>query len=310
MRLSVFSTALICAVAGLLLSACAGGAPAWITEVERDHPMVGRIVDPATGSAVSSAEAARRVTRARYVFLGEKHDNPDHHVIQATLLQAMTDAGLRPAVVWEMIDEDQSPRLAQFLASNPKDGAQMGAAVGWERSGWPDWAIYRPIADAAIAAKLPMGAASPKRSVLRRPAPTPAFAMPANLLDGLKEELLQSHCGQLPGSALGPMATAQQRRDLAMADSMVSHATADGAVLIAGNGHARRDRGAPWWLTRLGVDPSSILSIGLLEVDPGRRTPEALAGLAAQFDLVYLTPRVDSEDPCTKFAEQLKRLRK
>lgn len=310
MRLSVLPTALICAVVGLLLSACAGVAPAWITEVERDHPMVGRIVDPATGGAVSSAEAAQRITRARYVFLGEKHDNPDHHVIQAALLQAMTDAGLRPAVVWEMIDEDQSPRLAQFLASNPKDGAQMGAAVGWERSGWPDWSIYRPIADAAIAAKLPMGAASPKRSVLRRPAPTPAFAMPANLLDGLKEELLQSHCGQLPGSALGPMATAQQRRDLAMADSMVSHATADGAVLIAGNGHARRDRGAPWWLTRLGVDPSSILSIGLLEVDPGRRAPEAMTGLAAQFDLVYLTPRVDSEDPCTKFAEQLKRLRK
>ena len=310
MRLSVLPSALVCALAGLLLSACAEVSPAWISEVERGHPLVGRIVDPATGGEVSSVEATQRIRRARYVLLGEKHDNPDHHMLQATLLQAVTDAGRRPAVVWEMIDEDQSPRLAQFLASNPKDGAQMGAALGWERSGWPDWAIYRPIADAAIAAKLPMGAASPKRSVLRRPAPAASFALPASLLDGLKDELLQSHCGQLPGSALGPMATAQQRRDLAMADSMISHATADGAVLIAGNGHARRDRGAPWWLTRLGVDPASILSVGLLEVDPNRRGVEAMTGLAAQFDLVYLTPRVDSEDPCTKFAEQLKRLRK
>lgn len=304
-----FST-LACVVAAFLLSACAETRPVWISAHERDHPLVGRIVDPASGAEISSAAAAERVRRARFLFLGEKHDNPDHHVIQAALLQTVTDAGRRPAVAWEMIDEDQSPRLGQFLASNPTDGALMGAALGWERTGWPDWALYRPIADAAIAARLPMAAASPRRSVLRRPAPAASFALPASLLDNLKDELLQSHCGQLPGTALGPMATAQQRRDLAMADSLLAHGTADGAVLIAGNGHARRDRGAPWWLTRLGVDPGAILSVGVLEVDPARRAARDLSGLAAQFDLIYLTPRVDSEDPCVKFAEQLKRLRK
>jgi len=309
MRFSLPSVVL-CAFAALFVSACAETQPGWIAEVERDHPMVGRIIDPATGGTITAGEAITRASRARYIFLGEKHDNPDHHLIQARLIQAVTDAGRRPAVVWEMIDEDQTPKLLQFLASNPSNGALMGSALGWERSGWPDWAIYRPIADAAIAARLPMAAASPRRAVLRRPAPAASFALPASLLDGLKDELLQSHCGQLPGTALGPMATAQQRRDLAMADSLMAHATADGAVLIAGNGHARRDRGAPWWLMRLGVAPTSILSVGVLEVDPVRRQPEAMASLAAQFDLIYLTPRTDSEDPCTKFAEQLKRLRK
>lgn len=310
MRVSILPAALVCAVAAFLLSACADVAPAWISGVERDHPLVGRIIDPATGGDVTAAEAVQRIRRARYIFLGEKHDNPDHHIVQAALLQAVTDAGRRPAVVWEMIDEDQTPRLAQYLASKPENGALMGAALGWERSGWPDWSIYRPIADAAIAARLPMAAASPRRSVLRRPPPAASFALPASLLDGLKDELLQSHCGQLPGTALGPMATAQQRRDLAMAASILAHATADGAVLIAGNGHARRDRGAPWWLIRLGVDPASILSVGVLEVDPARRGVDAMTSLAAQFDLIYLTPRMDSEDPCAKFAEQLKRLRK
>jgi uncharacterized iron-regulated protein len=310
MRVHFPFAALACAVALVLLSACAAVEPTWITTHDRDHPMVGRIIDPATGAEVTSTEAARRIRRARYLFLGEKHDNPDHHKIQAALLQTVTDAGRRPAVTWEMIDEDQGLRLRRFLAANPTDGAAMGAALGWERSGWPDWTIYQPIADAAIAARLPMAPASPRRTILRRPAPAASFALPARLLDGLKDELLQSHCGHLPGTAIGPMATAQQRRDLAMADSLLAHATADGAVLIAGNGHARRDRGAPWWLTRLGVDPASILSVGVMEVDPARRGPEAMTGFAAQFDLIYLTPRVDSDDPCEKFAEQLKRLRK
>jgi uncharacterized iron-regulated protein len=305
-----FPNALVCVIAGLLLTGCGRVEPTWVTQVERRHPLVGQIVDPATGTPVSASEAVRRVQQARFVLLGEKHDNQDHHMIQASVLQAITDAGRRPALVWEMIDEGQTPKLARYLASNPADGAEMGAAIDWERNGWPDWSIYRVIADAAIAARLPMAAATPRREVLHRPAPSGSFALPAALLTGLKDELAQSHCGHLPGAALGRMAMVQQRRDLSMADSILAHATADGAVLIAGNGHARRDRGAPWWLMRLGVDPATILSVGVLEVDPARREARDLVGFAAQFDLIYLTPRVDSEDPCVKFAEQLKRLRK
>ncbi len=297
-------TVLLC-----LLSACGAPSQQWTTEVERDHPLVGRIVDPATSREVASTAAARRLRDARFLLLGEKHDNPDHHLIQAQLLMTVTDSGRRPAVAWEMIDEDLAPKLAAFLGAERPDAAELGAALGWAQSGWPDWRNYQPIAEAAIGARLPMAAANLPRGFGRRAAAPLASPLPASLLDGLKDELASSHCGQLPPQALTAMAQTQQRRDLAMADSLLAHATADGAVLIAGNGHVRRDRGVPWWLVRLGVDPTAILSIGVLEVDPGRVAPTDLSPYAAQFDLIYLTPRVDSEDACAKFADQLKRLR-
>lgn len=309
--------------AGLLLSGCAdtagtgetageAAAPsgiAWISAVGRDHPLVGRFVDPAAGREVSGARAVDRLRQAQFILLGEKHDNQDHHLIQAHLLQTITDSGRKPALAWEMIDDEQSLDLRAFLATKPTNAARMGEALSWEPRGWPAWSMYRPIAEAALAAGLPMAPANASRAILRRPAPSAAFALPADLLDSLRQELSVGHCGMLPASALAAMGTAQQRRDLAMADSLIGHATPDGAVLIAGNGHARRDRGAPWWLVKLGVNPKAILSIGVIEVDPDWRSADDLRGFAGQFDLLFLTPRVDSDNPCVKFAEQLKGLR-
>jgi uncharacterized iron-regulated protein len=305
-------------IAALLLAGCSGTTPidaverpaqiSWVSSVARDHPLVGRFYDPSAGREVTGAQAIERLRQAKFLMLGEKHDNADHHLAQAFLLQAVTDAGRKPALVWEMIDQEQALDLKAFLAEKPIDAARMGRALSWERRGWPAWAMYRPIAEAALAAGLPMAPANASRAVLRRPAPSPAFSLPMELLDSLKQELSIGHCGMLPASALAGMATAQQRRDLAMADSLLGHATSDGAVLIAGAGHARRDRGAPWWLIRLGVDAKTILSVGMLEVDPAWRSIDDLKGLADQFDLLFLTPRVDLDDPCAKFAEQLKNL--
>ena len=291
------------------LSACAAPAPTWRSAVDIVHPLVGKIIDAKTGEYVSDAAAARRLHGARYLLLGEKHDNPDHHLIQARLLEIFTDAGLRPAVAWEMISEDQTLALAAFQRAAPPDGSLMGEALRWRDFGWPDWTIYQPIADAAIAAKLPMAAASPGRRASRAQSARFASPLPQPLLDGLKAELVASHCGQLPGAAVAPMAQAQQRKDLAMAESLLANATRDGAVLIAGNGHVRRDRGAPWWLTQLGEPPTSILAVGILEVDREKRTAIDLKAYADQFDLIYMTPKIDSEDACEKFAEQLRRLR-
>ena len=291
------------------LSGCGSSAPQWRSAVDQDHPLVGMIVDARTGEPIGEVAAAQRIQKARFLLLGEKHDNIDHHLVQARLLQTFTDSGMRPAVAWEMISEDQALALAAFQRAAPQDGALMGEALRWRDFGWPDWAIYQPIADAAIAAKLPMAAASPGRRAVRQQSARFTSPLPAALIDNLHQELMASHCGHLPATALPAMAQAQQRRDLAMAESLFANATTDGAVLIAGNGHVRKDRGVPWWLAQLGIQPTAILAIGVLEVEPEKRKAADLRAYATQFDLIYLTPRVDSEDPCVKFADQLRRLR-
>lgn len=77
-----------------------------------------------------------------------------------------------------------------------------------------------------------------------------------------------------------------------MAQALLRAAGSDGrAVLIAGNGHVRRDLGVPYYLRAAGVRADQIVSIGYLEA-PERDAP---------YDLVKLTDGVDRGDPCAEF---------
>jgi hypothetical protein len=140
--------------------------------------------------------------------------------------------------------------------------------------------------------------------------------LPEDLAADLREEIVVSHCEQLPDSMIDPMATVMTARDARMAEVM-RHGAAlkghDGAVLITGNGHARNDRGVPFRLRR--AEPAAaIASLGLVEVAEGATEPAAyaefLGAAALPFDFVWFTPVADPEDPCAKFAPQLERARK
>src|SRR5206468_2640275 len=79
---------------------------------------------------------------------------------------ALIAAGRHPAVGFEMLTVAQAPALARYLATAPADAGGLGNAVDWKRSGWPDWKLYQPIADAAIAARLPIVATNLSRATV------------------------------------------------------------------------------------------------------------------------------------------------
>lgn len=298
--------------------------PAW-QPIGRDHPLTGRIVRAGDGALVDPGRLAAALRAADFVLLGEKHDNPDHHLLQAWAIEALAAAGRRPAVVFEMLDTEQEPMLARYLADPAPDAAGLGAAVGWDTRGWPDWSIYAPIASAALRFRLPVVAGDLargiKRDIARGGSETLDDALRRRLdldvaLDAaqtaeLSDELRASHCGHVPETALPRMRDSQRARDAHMAAAMAGAAMGlgvDGAVLIAGAGHIRRDRGVPWHLARL-APGRSITTLAFAEVDRERTAPlDYVADRAVDF--VWLTPRMDEDDPCAAFAEQLKRLRR
>ncbi len=96
---------------------------------------------------------------------------------------------------------------------------------------------------------------------------------------------------------IAPMSLAQRVKDAMMADLMLSHASPDGAVLIAGDGHVRTDRGVPEYLRRSGA---RSISISFVEVRKGEHDPSAYAEEQPS-DFVVFTPRLDDEDPCAQF---------
>jgi uncharacterized iron-regulated protein len=197
----------------------------------------------------------------------------------------------------------------------------VAAAVGWSKSGWPDFALYRPIFQEALASRLPLVAANLSRAAAREmmkkglealpedvrgwmaraPEPTPAE------LEQLRREMAREHCGELPEALLRPLVQAQRARDAQLAARTAAAAGDRGALLVAGDGHARRDRGVPAWLSRE-APGRTVVAVGHLEVEAGRQHPDDYAadyGGTLPFDFIVFTPAAAREDPCLQLKKQM-----
>jgi uncharacterized iron-regulated protein len=291
-----------------------GANEAWLTRLDADNQLVGEIWDVRNGVFVTLPQLAEALAKARFVLLGEKHDNPDHHVLQAEVIERLVTLGRKPAVVLEMLEESQQPTIDQYVARPDATAAGFGAALGWEKTSWPPFSEYQPIFSAAFAHRLRLVAgniahADAKALVKQGVSALSAERaqrlrldrqLPPQLEASLIDELRASHCGHLPERLLAPMALAQHARDAQMAKALAESGGSDGAVLIAGGGHARRDRGVPYYLS-LEAPGATQASVVLREVRRGETDPKRYLDEEGPFDFVWFTPRASDEDPCAAF---------
>jgi uncharacterized iron-regulated protein len=92
------------------------------------------------------------------------------------------------------------------------------------------------------------------------------------------------------------MVLSQRARDAQLARALASAAGPDGAVLITGAEHARKDRAVPTFLAAAGIPPGQVVSVAFREVDPDATAPADYGPLP--FDWVIFTPGAAREDPC------------
>lgn len=286
----------------------------WTHPLQADHPLAGRIYDPKAKVFLDEEAAVLRAAAADHLLLGERHDNADHHHLQARVVRAALSADRNRRIAMEMLTPGQGPAAAGFLASRPMDASGFGDAVGWGKTGWPDWAIYRPIAEQALTFAVPIvpanldraevqamrtkgidGLAPDRRAAIRAEQP-----IPPGIRAAMEQEIADSHCGMLPAAALAPFAVIQWARDAAMAAAMTEGGGR--SILIAGAGHVRTDRAVPWHL-RARQPGASIVSIAFREVVAGETDPTKTDW---PYDLVWFTPRADDIDPCVRFRERMR----
>lgn len=271
-----------------------------------DHPLVGTIVDVDTGDRIDADALGARLIDADFILIGEKHDNERHHQLQAALVHVLGADGALDAVAFEMVQMDRQLELTEHLS---REGGPDGldATLGWDELGWPAWAWYAPIFEAAhdrgaelVAADLPKsGIGAVYRHGLDRAFKVEFLTrtgldqpLSAAMAAELEQEMVDAHCGHELGDAAAAMVSVQRAKDAMMADRL-ARMTGDGrGVLIAGNGHVRADRGVPFYLQSVEPD-AQIVSIGLIEVEPDwQDVPTA----NMPYDYVWVTPRAKPVD--------------
>ncbi|MFM9939978.1 MAG: ChaN family lipoprotein [Hyphomicrobiaceae bacterium] len=327
------------------------GVHEWLRKARTNsHPLAGRIfanealrgpmrlddcfdIDPLFAVVTDVAKAASQ--QSGIALVGEVHDNPRHHELQAEVLRrtrSLRTDGTRPdrpapAAVFEHIRTDQQPALDLFSELSRKGQhldrpAEFFRFLKWDQSGWPDKALFQPLFRAAIEGRHPILPGDPPREQIRAVAKQGLSLLPteqvqrlgldqpldAKLHDALLTELEASHCGLVPKAAFTTMADAQRYRDAHLADAVAqAHARHGSAILFAGNGHIRADRGVPLYLRQL-APGRALVTVLLIEVEPGKidaasiipRDPEGRAAA----DFIIFTPRVERKDPCLEMRER------
>lgn len=260
-----------------------------------------QIIDLTSGKEISESALAERLRSADIVLLGELHDNPAHHRARAAFIPGF--ANDKTTIVAEHLP------AGRRVTPTGKTGRDLEVA-GFSRNGW-GWPLHQPLFEAVlgrgyalIGGNLPAGfskelmtqgsaamALPMARSYEQAVLPDPARVQ-------LEQDLRDGHCGKLPEKYLTPMKLVQRATDISMATALLAHRP---AILVAGNGHVRRDYGVPQVLSAL--EPSlKISSVGFYENGTDRE--ELIKSLAGRYDFVWLTDKAQRSDPCADFKLQ------
>jgi uncharacterized iron-regulated protein len=290
----------LAALAVAVLPACSG-----VPHTPSDA-LENRIWDVRAGTFIGQEQLARHLSKVRYRLLGEVHDHPAHHALRAALVGKFAAPGTATEIYFEQFDREHDAALRAAQARGAD--ADALAVAGKLAAGWR-WPLHKPLLEAALAAGHPVRAVNLSRADAGRIVAAGALRAEESVLAAaiaranwsaereraLREEMFESHCRMLPEHLAPGMALAQRARDASIA--LTLSAAPGGAVLIAGNGHVRLDKGVPLYLP----PDTALASVGFVETRPGMTDPRDYArGRDGEhsYDYVWFTPPQARPDPC------------
>ena len=273
-------------------------------------------------SFITEKQLITDLITSRYVMLGEIHDNKTHHQHQAEIINQIAKYDRRPTIAFEMVNRDKQAAFTIFEkrfiqgATEKKDHDSTGLdmLLDWQNSGWPDWTEYKPVFDAAMIHQLPIAAANLSSDSLGKLHENGLSSLPGDLKQklmdylpenapekiqaALAQEISTAHCNALPAKLTNRFADIQRIRDALFAKTMTDHETlnnSDGAILITGNIHARKDYGVPYYLNKM--TKGKITSLAFTEMNE-----EEIKKGPFPYDYLWLTTPIERPDPCAGFS--------
>lgn len=252
------------------------------------------------------AAASASVSAQNTIYLlGEVHDNPKAHSQRFSLIESLVSKKFKPVIAMEQFDRENQALLKQAMDSckNADCVIQKAGGKGWE------WNFYKPVIETALKLRLPIVAANLSSNDAMKIVRNGLDAVLSNetlrefnldmpldnaLFQKQKTAIDDGHCNMLPNSALKGMVDAQVARDIWMAKTIRDNA-ASGLILLAGNGHIRKDIGVYRWLNN--EERARTEVIAYIE-DDGGNAKESQAQL---YDRTIRLKPLERDDPCKAF---------
>jgi uncharacterized iron-regulated protein len=298
------SASLLCGV--LTLAGCAGTTS--VADAPQPKPLV---IEPGADIGASVRLVADRARKAEVVYLGELHDNAQHHVIQVRILETLLADGSRPAIAFEMVPETRQAALDAAVRSDA-DRAEVDRQLEWTAQGWPDFAMYWPLFELARKNGLPVVATDLDPAVSRRIGRNGIgaagedggrlrSAMPDDPArdKAIAQRIRDAHCNQISESRALRMLESWYARNVVMA-RRVSGALglAPQVVVIMGRGHASPG-GVPEQVAALRAGTRQLI-VALFE-------GQADGPVEKTADVQWITPGRPHGDPCLSFPQRVGR---
>ncbi len=298
----------LCSVVAVALQSCVSTVSDdysdWASPLHRDHALVGSIWRSSDQRFISMEELLQDFTQHRFILLGEKHDNPDHHRLQRLVLQELQQSATLGTAVFEMLNSDQQAAIDTLASVNLASESSVREHLQWDDAGW-EWPFYGPMLIDVAGAGVPVQSGNISRDEMMEiyqagPDASIADVLDAEQLEQLYRDLDESHCGMLPASQFPAMVRVQQARDARMAESLMTslNGSAQQRALIAGTFHVRRDLGVPNYIP---ANAGSAVAVAFMEVNPESQNPgDYLQGFSERipYDYLWFTPAVTTEDYC------------
>lgn len=209
-------------------------------------------------NSAQGANEQKSSENVKIYLLGEVHDNPQSHQLRMDFVRQLIDQGRRPVLVMEQFDRENQLKLEKALQDcrDPDCVVSSAGTKGWQ------WEFYKPFIQLALENSLVIIAGNLSNQDVRKVAFEGFLSvfdetfiqryqlnqLPTQLINIQTVAIKDGHCGMLPEAALGPMTRSQIARDVWMA-KVIQDTQSDLLILIAGNGHVRKDAGVYQWLS-------------------------------------------------------------
>ena len=310
--------------------------------IMRKDPLIGKIINAKSNQAINFDSLIKDISTYDVIYLSEKHDNPEHHHIQQSIIRRLIKNGLKPTIGFEFFSMENTPDLLNFVDSGKVTHskkiekiieADLRKKLRWDTQSDQMWRYYYDLLTLAKKEKLQVAGIDLPVTLKKR-----ITRKGINNISPIEKEQVFStklsdeaykdymfdifkavHCGMGHERMQSRLYDTWVARNDEMAHSITRlYAHRKGPiVIIIGGGHTEHGLGV---INRVAAIDKAIkqVNIALREISvtpsdlPEYLVPLDLEGFekVPPADYLWFTQRVSYADPCEEFKKSLQKMKK